>query len=150
MAGRDGREFAWRTAVVRRLAGMQRGNAGSPQPRAWVQPPWSPGDAVMSVEPHQAGRDSGGEAHGPTRRGRNFALAQGSRLSQREGTSLSGFLGHHKLCGVPGSASPIADRGGWGLSRAGGHVCRAGHSLIVGECRAFLPGSTFPLAVSSA
>lgn len=49
MAGRDGRELAWRTGAMRRLAGVQRGNGGSPQPAAWVQPPWSPGDAVMPV-----------------------------------------------------------------------------------------------------
>lgn len=33
-------------------------------------------------------------------------LAYRSRLSQREGACLGGFLGHHKLCGVPGSAFP--------------------------------------------
>lgn len=97
------------------------------------------------------------EAPGPMRRGRNFCCSawQLSWLSQREGARLVGFLGHHKLCGVPGSASPHpgpssgAAAADWGLSRAGGHVCRAGHSLIlasaVHSCLAQLFRSLLPL-----
>lgn len=67
------------------------------------------------------------EAPGPMRRGRNFCCSawQLSWLSQREGARLVGFLGHHKLCGVPGSASPHpgpssgAAAADWGLAGPG-------------------------------
>lgn len=65
-------------ALLGCLAGVQRGDAGTPQPGAWMWPPWSPGDAVVLVgpssteggiraaqEPPQADRGSVGDALGP-------------------------------------------------------------------------------------
>lgn len=113
-------EFAWRTAVVRRIAGVQRGNGGSSQPRAWVQPPWSPRGRSHVGEPHQAGRDSAGEAHGPTRRGRNLCFSPWElrEPAGRRPPRCFGGITSSVGCQVP--LPPTRGRAGWGLSRAGG------------------------------
>lgn len=106
--------------MVRRLAGVQRGNGGSSQPRAGVQPPGSPGDAVMTVSNTKQAGTAREKPMAPREGAETSALAHGSSLSQREGARLGGVLGHHKLCEVPDSASPHTGPSRLGAEQGGG------------------------------